>query len=268
MKAHIPDGDLPGTKKTNSWASVLHLMKRILAYPQSVMWIIHTYTIWPEIFRDFQIRFIPSSIPVRMMSKVRQKSLDAESIINRMTNDPTIYSSFKSYVETLQKFELNNRIKEEYDKISKDSKFSVHAEVHLTDWLVKNGGLNPSRFFLNLPYVSSSKPTCKLCDYYFKAYGDQVGHRESHGNLYVRWRLPDLLATGGEVARLEAQRMFTEVIRLVREEAFELITSKAVPSRKSHDSNTFSAGVRLDSRWSVHGSDTTSLSRGFQRMAL
>lgn len=230
------------------WSDLLHVVKRILAYPQSVQFILHAQRRWPELFRSVTVSFIPSSMANKF--KVRNKSLTAGNIVGRMTSDAEEIALFRKHVLTLQQFALDERIQLEYEK--KSFVPIVHAEVLLLDWLHNHGGTVPSRFFNDWAYIGSSKPTCKLCCFFFDGHRPSVGHRTSHGNLYPSWRLPDLLPSHGHSGRVRRDKMIKEVLGQVRDEAFNMVRTKLPPSYKDHDSNTFSATLTLDRNWTMN----------------
>jgi len=182
--------------------------------------------------------------------------MKAINIIGRMTSNAELQRKFKDFVQDMSWFNLDKRIEEEY---SKGFRPIVHAEILLLNWLDLTtadgvhgpGRIDHSRFWNDWAYIGSSKPTCKLCAYYFQAHRSGVGYRPSHGNLYMPWRGPDVSRSTvqqhhgpGEVhldkfvkAR---QDILNRVLELVREEAFDVISKKARSTYKRYDSNTFS----------------------------
>ncbi len=232
---------------TECYAKFLHTTSRILAYPQSVQFLLMARDRWPILFDKPAITFHPSSRP--FPKPIRNKSLTAEGIISRMTRKEKIMQIFKSFVKTLQLFELDNRIKREYHKDT--FRPIVHSEVQLLNWLKNKGLIEPSRFFGDWMYIGSSKPVCKLCDYYFLEHKSGVEHRSSHGNLYAPWRLPDVYPSQGLDALNDRQVMLDRVLQRVRQDAFDIVRKKVPAQFKAEDSCTFSATVTLQERWTV-----------------
>lgn len=189
------EGRMAGSSSTECWSKLLHIIRRILAYPQSVQFFLLAKKYWPELFASPDVSFVPSSGPIP--KPTRNKSLTADGIVGRMTRKEKQIKIFRDFVRTLQTFDLDERIRIEYGKDSFDP--IVHCEVLLLNWLETHGGITRSRFFNDWMYIGGSKPMCKLCSYYFEEHRSGVEHRPCHGNLYPSWRVPD-------VRRLRAQQ--------------------------------------------------------------
>jgi len=172
-----------------------------------------------------------------------------------MSRKAGLSRAFKGFVETLQAYNLDERIEKEYKRNS--FRPIVHPEVLLLDWLGNNGNIEPARFYGGWMYIGSSKPTCRLCKYYFEGHRSSVGHRATHGNLYSSWRVPDVLPSQGPHALDSRQVMVDRILQRVRKDAFDIIERKVPPSCKADDSNTFTAAVTLEERWTLAGSATT-----------
>jgi hypothetical protein len=207
---------------------------------------------WPNLFQNVAIYFLSSSRPIE--NPLRKKSLLADSIVGRMASDKDQILMFRDFAKTLQTFDLDARIKEEYTKAS--FKPTVHSEVLLLNWVSNQGEVVPSRFFNDWMYIGSSKPTCKLCDYYFLEHGTNVEHRTSHTNLYPSWRVPDVFPYQGAEAIKARRDLSQRVLQRIRNDAFDIVEKKAVPNVKGDDSNTFTARMTLAEVWSVRGTET------------
>ncbi|CAH0016428.1 unnamed protein product [Clonostachys rhizophaga] len=222
------------------WPEMLHAVKRTLAYQSSIEFFKKTHAAFPELFQRFEVSFLPSSTPLPNSEICRVKSYQAEGIVNRMTRRADYHEKFKQLVNDLQVFDLDKRIQAEYEKAS--FRPIVHSEAHLHGWLGNTpGGFSESRFFRGWKYIGSSKPTCKLCHYYFQEHGSGVGHRICHSNLYPCWRLPDVPVSAGTAGERDRQVIYDRIIERVRSDAFDIIGKKAAPRYRMHDSNTFSA---------------------------
>ncbi len=241
---------MPGVNSVECWSKLLHTIKRILAYPQSVKFILLAKSRWPQLFNDPGVLFVLSSRPIP--KPTRNKSGTAEGIVGRMTSKEKEMRIFKDYVKTLQGFDLDERIKTEYGKDS----FSpiVHSELLLLNHLQFLGVSDHSKFFNGWMYIGSSKPLCKLCHYYFVELRSEVEHRQCHGNLYTGWRVPDVLPSQGPDALGARQVMVDRVLQRVRKDTFDLVRKKTPPSYRESDSITFSATVTLEETWSLAGS--------------
>lgn len=217
------------------------MMNRLLAYPQSVEFFMLAKTTWPELFENPHVFYIPSSQP--MAKPTRQKSQSAESIVGRMTRKERDIEIFRNFVRELELFDLGARIEVEYKKAN--FRPIVHSEILLLDWLQKSGGAASRRAFQGWKYIGSSKPTCKLCHYYFEELKSGVGHRSSHGNLYVSWRVPDVIKSQGQEGEEQRQIMVARMIARIRKDAFNLVRKRVQPTHRAHDSVTSSARLTL-----------------------
>lgn len=241
------EGRMPGHRSMECWSEFRHMTSRITAYLQSVKFLLIAKKKWPKLFNRFTVSFLRSSRP--MAKPIRNKSLAAESIVGRMTRKAKDIEIFRNFVLTLQMFDLNERIINEYQKES--FRPIVHSEILLLDWLKNEGGVYPGRFFNGWMYIGSSKPTCKLCHYYFEEDSSEIEHRPTHGNVYPPWRFPDVLPSHGPKGEEARQIMVDKILLRVRKDAFAMVRKKVPSSYKKRDSNTFSATVTLDGRWSL-----------------
>lgn len=250
IKTRAMEERMPGVTSMECWPKLFHTMSRILAYLQSVKFLLRAKREWPSLFQDPAVDFLSSSRP--MVKPAREKSQRADEIIGRMTRKTKNIEIFKRFVEALQVFDLDARIQHEYKKDT--FKPTAHAEVILLNWLLKPGERAPDKFFNDWAYIGSSKPTCKLCVHYFREHRSNVEHRPCHGNFYPSWRIPDVFPSQGEEAEKQKQLMVDRVLEQVRKDTFDIVRKKASPSTKEEDSNTLTAGMTLDENWSVRGS--------------
>ncbi|KAF4968975.1 hypothetical protein FZEAL_10317 [Fusarium zealandicum] len=244
-------GRMVGVPSEECWSDLQHMINRTIAYAESVRFMLSAKRNWPNLLDDFQVSFIDSS--QRIPRPFRNKSTSAVGIVGRMTRKEKQIEIFKGFAQDLQRYDLDKLIMEVY----KDQNFRplVHSEVLLLDWLDKQGFLEPRCFFNEWMYIGASKPTCKLCRHYFLSHhSPNVGHRPSHGNLYLSWRFPDVLGSQGEVELNRRQIMVDRVLEKVRKEAFDIVRGKVSPSYKGDDSFTYSAA--LPGRSTVAGSVT------------
>ncbi|PTB65231.1 hypothetical protein BBK36DRAFT_1160432 [Trichoderma citrinoviride] len=230
-----------GYRSMECWAELLHTMRRILAYQQSVQFFLQAKEKWPSLFQNATVDFLASSRPVP--KPIRNKSLSAVSIVGRMTRKEKVMRIFQRFAQDLQAFDLDDRIKQEYGRTT--FRPTVHAEVLLLDWVWKQSKIAPLSFFNDCKYIGSSKPTCKLCDFYFQEHKYKIGHRISHGNLYSSWRVPDVFPYQGQACIDDRQIMVDRLLQRVRKEAFDIVQKKAPVSVKAEDSLTNSARMTL-----------------------
>lgn len=250
IKARAMEERMPGVTSMECWPKLFHSMSRILAYLQSVKFLLRAKKEWPRLFQDPAVDFLSSSSSVA--KPIRIKSQKANEIIGRMTRRASDIELYKTFVEALQTFDLDARIQQGFKKDT--FKPTAHSEVILLNWLLKPGEVVPAKFFNDWAYIGSGKPTCKLCAHYFREHRSNVGHRPSHGNFYPSWRIPDVFPYQGQEAEKQKQLMVDRVLEKVRKDTFELVSEKASPSIKQADSNTHTARMTLEDYWSVRRS--------------
>ncbi|KAK3343273.1 hypothetical protein B0H65DRAFT_244899 [Neurospora tetraspora] len=236
------------------WSDLVHTAQRILAYRGSVYYFFRARDGWPQLFQNNpRIVALPSGD--LQDTPRRNKSMKAEGIVGRMTSNEKLMAIFKRFVQDLQILDLDTRLVDAYEK---NTPLAVHSEVLLHHWLLTDRGkgeISPTMFFNSWPYIGSSKPTCKLCKYYFEESRSGVEVRPSHGNLYPKWRLPDVYDFHGPDAVKRRQIMLDRILQRVRTEVFNAIKMKSPLSYKPEDSNTWSATMHLDDRWTQNQTD-------------
>lgn len=223
----------------NSWAELRHAAGRLLSYLEGVQTLVEAreQPQWAQLFHDFEVVCIASSQPDSNPIVGRRKRGTAAEILIRMTppQDEPKLATFQAGAVELQQFGLDVNIRRQND--SKDFQPIVHAEILVYDSL---RDIHDLRYFGGYNYIGTSKPTCRLCDYYFQSVsrmsGDRVQVRQSHGNLYLNWRVPDIYKNQiGAVARQE--KLLNDMNLCVRQDTYRTLQDK-IGMRKSHDSNT------------------------------
>lgn len=225
-----------GSGERSPWAELRHSSGRLLSYYQASRSLIEARKKWERLFEEFEIKFVRSSTQIN--NPINDRKANAEAIIGRMTSDKTEMQQYRDHAEDLQRFQLDVRIKNEAAKPT--FKPLVHAEVLIHQSLLDEFGQDgprSSHFFNGYRYIGSSKPTCRLCDYYFMASATGIDVRKTHRNLYINWRTPDVYAHQGEGASKRRQQVLIKVLNRVREDAFRTLAEK-ISERKNHDSNT------------------------------
>jgi hypothetical protein len=220
--------------QSECWSELRHVAGRLLSYLRAAKTLVSTSTRWPELFENYVVCHIASSIPGPYIFKGKHSPdrMTADRIIGCMTSDPKKMKEYKSHAQELQKFELDKSIRNKTNR----QKFHpiVHAEVLLLDWLERDGGTRATRFFNGFRYIGCSKPTCRLCEYYFSVHASGVEVRSPHRNLYMNWRMPDVYE---EQAAEERKRLMNKILEFVRKDTFRVLVER-VPQGKRHDSNT------------------------------
>ena len=228
-------GRIPGVNSLECWSELRHHMSRLLAYEQTVEDLFAAEGEWPELFRDFEILPIPSSRTDA--NPLGRKSENAHSIFVRMTSDPEKKAKYRALAAELERVDLNVRIKNQCEKAT--FRPCVHAEVLVLDWVTANCPIPEFQFFQRIKYIGSSKPTCKLCNYYFGAHPSRVKPRSTHGNLYLNWKFPDVYEADGPKGIKRRTAIYYSMLENIRNDAFQIMEEKGA-TWKRHDSNTYS----------------------------
>lgn len=238
-------GDREGPATTH-WSDIHHAIGRLLSYYFAVKVMISACRLWPELFVDFTVIPVASSRPDRKSPDIRKS---AAKIIPRMTNKADIMNAYRRNAENLQRWGLDSNIAE----VTEPEVFKpiVHAEVLVDDALRREARLNEAtgeeavRFFRESEfgrYIGSSKPTCRLCALYFEAHPDRVQVRQSHHDLYVNWRAPDIFLSDGYDVEVQRNAVLERMVVTMRDLTFSAIKNRSAIHR-SFDSNNTPSGV-------------------------
>jgi hypothetical protein len=221
------------TTQYQHWAELHHAAGRLVSYPEAVRCLVRARRYHPNLFAPgFEVLAIPRSKPDGHPLKKTDHSLNA--MLGRMTSGPAL-DEIRTMAAKLVQIAPNL----DDDLARKCNSFHpyVHAEVLVHDSLERDGLLQPSNFYDQVPYIGCSKPLCLLCQWYFEAKTCDVKFREGHGNLYCAWRLPDIFKRDGKAAMKQAEDIVNAMVRPIREEIFRVMRDK-VAMVKMHDSNT------------------------------
>lgn len=216
------------------WLELRHMIARLRAYHVSAETIVACQRQWPELFEDFRVTIVSSSKPDANPFKTQK--LSVHGALGRFTSDKEKLQKWRKDAEWLEKFDLDSIYK---DACSKDTfRPQVHAEVlvynEIRMYLEDNPGIE---YWQNWRYIGSSKPTCRLCHYYFQVMDDNVSVRETHNNLYPTWRLPDCYDDDSAKKREELMNMIT---KRTRQDAVRVIQNK-LPRGTRNDSSSYPA---------------------------
>jgi hypothetical protein len=228
------------TGNVGPWCELRHHSSRLLSYQRAAEVLWDSGQMWPELFAAFEVIYVPSSS--RYPNPLKANPQPASAIITRMATIEA-KSKYLALAEELQHtVGLDELIEEEWTATS--FRPVVHAEILLLNWLQRNGITMTSQFFNNWHYIGSSKPTCRLCDYYISSHPSRVQVRSSHGNLYRNWRMPDYSDVYGchsqEEALKKRHEIMQNVMGRVRQDALRVLSEK-VTDTKAHDSLTLSS---------------------------
>ncbi|KAK2046734.1 hypothetical protein LZ31DRAFT_612640 [Colletotrichum somersetense] len=175
-----------------------------------------------------------AALPYEQRTTVRS----ARGIISRMTSEEVEQKTYQRYADELLRCGLDNLIAAQCR--NEHFKPIVHSEVLLLEWLRTEfaAQMHSIPFYRDIKYIGCSKPTCRLCEYYFAAHDGGVRVRPSHRNVYANWVIPDVFVEG-RTSQHKA-KMIDAVLKKIRQDVF-LALSEKVSERKRFDSETYSS---------------------------
>ncbi|KAK4451287.1 hypothetical protein QBC34DRAFT_295800 [Podospora aff. communis PSN243] len=231
------------------WSNLQHVIGRLLSYQYDVETLISAHHIWgdTELFRDFDVDFLDSSDPYpASVTRITAETVD--SILRRTPQVSTAQLDIlKQHARDLQKYDLDGRLERQWKRKIEPI---VHAEVLLHDWLSRTpGGVQEARFFSNWRYIGTSKPICRLCQYYFAIIATAVRFRDGHPNTYLNWRPPDIRLPEGSDDVEQERAIWCRVIDQMKIRVYadmrRLLAEKKT-DKKYNDSNTNTDRITLD----------------------
>ncbi|KXH38778.1 hypothetical protein CNYM01_03512 [Colletotrichum nymphaeae SA-01] len=248
----VDRGKLGRFDESPHWAELQHFIGRLVSYLRATQTIFVARRRHPELFDidSIKIKFIASSKPLPNPMNAFQAGLNplqrqtvrsAHDLIPRMTGDASMIETYSQYADELQVCKLDELIAAQCCKSNpRGFRPIVHSEVLLLDWLRKQFAedMHSIPFYEGNKYIGCSKPTCRLCEYYFAAHSSGVRVRSPHRNVYRNWAVPDTLVEG-ESSRYK-DKIIDAVLVKVREDALTALREK-VCVRKRFDSNTYSS---------------------------
>lgn len=235
--------------RSEPWCKLRHFLGRWLSYRKAALAIVAVSDRWPELFLDFEITMVPSGS--RLPNPILRSDLTSAIILeNIVAEEKSQDSQLLQETEDLKQMAIDDIIRA--SQTSRNFRPLLHAEVLVYDHLLEREQTAVECYWNRWNYIGSSKPTCRLCHYYFEALqGDKPGVRPTHNNLYRNWRLPEchkhesLGIAQDELLNKLAQRLRTDVIKTLKEKKV---------GRKARDSNTYSSFpdvLRVDDNGSV-----------------
>lgn len=199
---------------------------------------------WPELFVNFEVTFISSSTRAANPLKAVQPPSARDIVKSQLPKGVDL--AFIALPDAIQS-ELDQSIK---DAWARKLQPYVHAEVLVHNWLQARDHTQPFDFFNGIPYIGSSKPTCRLCDYYLSGHPSGIEVRKSHGNLYPAWRIPDQPVSAQGETTEDAQtwkentsKLIANMLGKLRLDVERLVVRRGgiVPVRRTHDSDAVSS---------------------------
>ncbi|KAK8029216.1 hypothetical protein PG991_006272 [Apiospora marii] len=214
------------------WQELRHYLGRLHSYRQAAEVILAANDRWPKLFQDFQVLAIPCDR--KASNPFLNRQLTAETVVRNMLWDDENPRPYLRQVRVLNAIGLSAEMKDIVNRTT--FRPFVHAEVQIHAALIRQDIFRSSNFWNGYKYIGCSKPTCRLCSYYFFERGDGIQVRPSHHNIYLHWRLPDVYSSQGQVALRTHRQLLEQITQRVRKDA-KLILDERLPSRRKHDSS-------------------------------
>ncbi|KDN63598.1 hypothetical protein CSUB01_06377 [Colletotrichum sublineola] len=231
-----------------AWCQLRHHLGRLYSYRQTADGIVEACKEWPELFANFTARFIPSSRSARLW--LPRPTLSLEDVIPAAFPDKNV-QTYTSHIEQLREYGLGDDIRERLER--KLVKQSVHCEVHLQDFLVREKMIESRNYWNNEMFIATSKPPCRLCHYYFDDSDNDFLVQSPHMNVYPKWRLPDVQRGQDKDAVVRREELLDEIIERMQEDTLNIVREQR-QQWKRNDSRTGSwvgesrLGERSDTR--------------------
>ena len=210
------------------WKQVLHLLGRLCSWVRASRYIVLTYKDFREHLRDAQVLQADKSpfsttdfqLPWRNTSAILggvlpefQESLLQDALQARQ-NDKAL-SSILQWLSSMIDGTFNP---------------NLHAEIAL----LLHFHLRGLEFIAGDRYIGCSKPSCYCCDLYLRSHPARILPRRCHGNIWVKWTVPELNA----VIVPQQADILREMVNYVKSDLRCQIMSGPVHGGRPADSTT------------------------------
>ncbi|KAI0123440.1 hypothetical protein BJ170DRAFT_687445 [Xylariales sp. AK1849] len=213
------------------WRELRHHCGRLLSYRQAAEVLVSANERWPGLFKEIRIATIRSSKP--MPCPLPNQPITAPEIIEHMGLGKEQAEHFVQRSHVPRELGLDRYIEDQWN-----FRPIVHAEVLVHDAVHQLGVPADLLYWNKWKYIGSSKPTCRLCSYYFEA--QDIAVRAPHYNLYRAWRLPDLPKVVSRETIEKRRRLLQQLTEHARQDVQNRLDNRQVLGRR-HDSLTSSA---------------------------
>ena len=245
--------------RSQDWCELRHYIQRWRSYGNAARTIHHASKRWPSLFQDFKIRTLPSSN--RMAKPITKSDITVASIVQGIaeadSTKATVAEAAKALLEQAGGLSVNLDETVQSNVSKGTFRPIVHAEILVYDHLLRNGLLDhPGNFWNHWQYIATSKPTCRLCHYFFQSQDhQQIQVRRTHQNLYRNWRLPTASDDDKPDVKAAYDELLSRVAQKIRGDARRTLERKTAKG-KPHDSNTYSTVYGMGER-ALPGSDAS-----------
>lgn len=215
------------------WCQLRHYIGRLHSYRQASEIIVKASEQWSSLFKNVTVKYIRSSHSRKVSPSRRLDSSTNDAIATAFPEHNL--SHYASDIAELRKHGLDEEIQKQEQIMP--SKTQVHCEMHLHNHLVKQGKTRPSDFWNDTMFIATSKPTCRLCYYYFQDDENEFHVQPPHMNLYPKCRLPDVDDSNDEGAIVRHEHLMTDILEQMQIDTLKILQMKH-PQWKRNDSRT------------------------------
>ncbi|OIW25121.1 hypothetical protein CONLIGDRAFT_636207 [Coniochaeta ligniaria NRRL 30616] len=237
-----------GPSNETPWTELRHAIGRLHSYSIAMPVFVEARREWPELFdKGVEITHVPSARRCGNPVRMKQSRCTGGHILRSLNADDGVVHAYREsavHYKTMG-VDLDANILEQVK--AENYTTVVHAELNVANSISLEDqdpdAEEPVRFFLEHElkergydrYIGSSKPTCLLCSMWLKEHPGGFGCRPTYGNLYTKWRAPDV--SDDEHGELfEARRLILEgmVTKLTSTISATIRTRTGI--RRRHDS--------------------------------
>ncbi|KAK1705889.1 hypothetical protein BDP67DRAFT_603799 [Colletotrichum lupini] len=227
--------------ESERWCQLQHFIGRLSSYHGAIRAIISgRRRLHPDLFENFEITWLPPSIPMNnpmdtlqshMGMETQQKRRSADNIIRKMMGNSADRDTTLEQAKTLQVCGLDESIMHQCQMTS--FKPIVQCEILLLHYLDQGYCRNHYHipFIDDVKFIGCSKPTCRLCEYYFAAHNTDIQVCPGHKNVYSNWTIPNLFANDLAEAN-ERDSLLDKVVSKIREDALRALREKTTDGKR------------------------------------
>jgi hypothetical protein len=226
-------------QKALPWCQLRHHMSRLHSYRYAAEIIVQAAKKWPDLFENFTFRWIPASKRTTspILRDIKMSCGPQHIRIGALGEEG--HRAYLTHLTDLRPH-LDTFIEKHIFNIPQ--KTVVHGEVLLRHDLVLRGKTNVADFWHGSKFIATSKPPCRLCHFSFQDAPHGFEVQNSHQNIYLKWRLPDLALDAGPEIMEQREEDLDEICDLLYYDVVTALTDKKSQWR-TNDSPTSSRGV-------------------------
>ncbi|KAH8175138.1 hypothetical protein LIA77_06557 [Sarocladium implicatum] len=226
-----------GAEASHPWLELRHHLGRLHSYRLAAETIVNASSLWPELFQDFTVEYIPSSLGIRL--SLTHPTPSMRQVIHMAFPERDL-EEFNEEIQELEYHGLRGHVQDELRH--KSLRQFVHCEVHLENFLIGDEKTDASQYWNNSKFIATSKPPCRLCHYYFDDGNTDFEVQSSHMNVYPKWRLPAIDHEQQDSARERQKERLEDIIEQMQQDTLRIFKER-LPQWKRNDSRTESRGL-------------------------